>query len=791
MNIQQESRNNHDVNSSPQADFDFKGIAAKYLFHWPVFLVGVIFALGVAVIYLRYTKPMYEVSSTLLIKDDKNSVPENDLLEQLDLSGGSKVVENEVEILRSKTLMGAVVKRLQLNVNLIAEGRVVDASLYEKRPVKFSVLDDATRIIGKQFRLSFPNDSTYMLTDIEKGIKVAGSLNSYQRNVFGTYKVEKTSFFKQDGVFSLIINDPNKVVNSFLSQLAISVASKQSTVLKLTYQTTIPEQGEDIINTLIQVYNEASLEDKNRITQNTLHFIDERLALITGELVEVEKDVEGFKSSQGLTDISSQAAVYLENVKVNDAKVNEVSLQLDVIKDIKEYLQSETGEGKLPSTLGIEDPVVLSQIEQLRELQTRRINLLNTTQPNNPIFNPLDEQIRATRDGIASNISNIEKSLKGTLQGLRGYNNQYEGSIKKIPRQERQYISIKRQQSIKESLYLYLLQKKEESALSFASSVADSRIVDPALSDSSPVKPMKRIVYLAAILVGLILPAAYIYLKDLFNDKIRSSDEIKNITLSPIIGEILLDESNERIVVLENNRSAVAEQFRAIRTNMDYLSGRRKVAAGKVTLFTSSTSGEGKSFVAINFAASMAISGRKTVILELDLRKPKVSKYMNLSGNVGLSNFLVGSSTIYDLVQPSNVIPNLNVIGSGPIPPNPSELLLENSIDQLIEFLRSEYDEIVIDTPPIGLVTDAQILSRLADVSIYIVRHGFTSKQQLNKFNDLYQQGVFPNFNIIFNGIDTGSSYGYGYGYGYGYYSDPKPRVLGLNSLMKAISKRF
>lgn len=341
---QQVNPSNFDKEVSFGNEVSISEVLRKYTYHWPVFVLGLIICFTSAFLYLRYTTPIYEVSSTLLIKDDKKSASSDDMLSQLDLFGSSKVVENEIEILRSKTLMAAVVKRLNLNVSVKSIGRLIGVEIYEQRPVNFQTFQMTSEYFGKEWKLTFPNQNQYVLEDEETGKKVTGPLNQLQRNFIGTYKVDKTKYFSklQKDKFSLVFHDPIVVVGNYLGNLSVVVSSKQSTVLKLSFQTAVSKQGQDVLNTLIQVYNEAGLADKNRTTQSTLDFIDERLKLVTGELVEVEKDVEGFKSSQGLTDISSEATLYLENVKANDAKINEVDLKLNVIKDIQRYVNSDS-----------------------------------------------------------------------------------------------------------------------------------------------------------------------------------------------------------------------------------------------------------------------------------------------------------------------------------------------------------------------------------------------------------------------------------------------------------------
>lgn len=768
-------------------------VVAKYLYYWPVLLICIITTLFTALIYLRYSEPIYSVTSTLLIKDDRKGgvAGASDLLNELDVFGSSKVVDNEIEILKSRTLMHEVVKRLNLTISYKAVGRVKTADLYTSRPVNVQIIEFDKSLFGRMFLLSFPDSLTFVLKDEKSGKFATGRLGKIEKGAFGTFLISRNEEFQMSqSPITITFEDPLSVTDHYLSQLSVALASKQSTVLSLSFMTTVPRKGADILNMLVQVYNEAAIIEKNKTTASTMQFIDERLKLISGELTSVEKDVEGFKSSRGLTDLSSDANLFLESVKSNDAKLNEINLQISIVQDIIRYVNSNTTGEKLPSTLGIDDPVLLSQITQLGELQLKRDQVLSTTTASNPIVAPLLKQIETTRAGILSSVRNIHASLMTSRSKLESNNLGFQKSIKQIPGQERELISIKRQQSIKESLYLYLLQKKEEAALSYASAISDSRTVDPAYFSGVPVKPKKQMIYLGAFLAGLFIAIAYVYVKGLLATKVENVQEVRKLTSAPILAEIPYYEASESIVVLENARTAIAESFRSLRTNMQYLHAKSSGEQGKVTLITSSMSGEGKSFVATNLAAALALSGKKTVLLELDLRKPKISSYLQLSNKIGLSNYLIGQATIDDILNVSITHQNLFIISSGPIPPNPSELLARKDIDVLVSTLQQSFDEIIIDTPPVGLVTDAQILSRLAHVSIYMVRQGVTYKTQIKQVELLYEADKFPKFNVIVNGVSSNGAYGYGSGYGY-YSEEVNTKRNNLKSLLNNLRKRF
>ena len=766
-------------------------LISRFFYYWPLLILSVIVCLAIAYTFLRYTIPIYKVETTLMIKDDKKSAGAGtDILNQIDAFGNTKVVESEIALLRSRKLMAVVVDRLNLVVNYQNEGRIITSDAYTNRPVDIIAVKLNKDLESQTLQLTFTDASHYKLLNEITGLVVSGPLDQLQRNKFGIYKILRNSNFKRNAIVNAVIRSQETLVSQCLSRLNVGLQANQSSVISLSYTETVPERGKDVLNTLVQVYNEAGLADKNKTVQNTIQFIDERLKLISGELTEVEKNEEEFKSSRGLTDIDSDASLFLDNVKANDLKVNEVDLQISVLKGVERYVNSDTPGEKLPALMGISDPVLLAQITQLADLQLKRDQLLATTQATNPLVEPIIRQVETTRAGIKTSIRNIAAALQNTKRTLKVNDAGYQASIKKIPGEQRQFISIKRQQTLKESLYLYLLQKKEEAALSYASSVADSRVVDDAYYNKSPIAPNRSSTYLMALMVGLVLPAAYIYGKSMFNNKVAQLSDVTKVTNVPVLGEVVYEAGTDPIVDFGNSRTAIAEQFRAIRTNLQFIHEKPVKGQGNVTLFTSSMADEGKSFVASNLAVAIAISGKKTVLLEMDLRKPKISKYLKLSNTNGFSNYLIGDAVITDIIKPSGVNNNLFVISSGPIPPNPSELLVRPEIDEMITYLRANFDEVLIDTGPIGLVTDAQILARVADATIYLLRQGVTYKRQIYSLDDLFRKKKFPRLNVVLNGVEIGGQYDYGYGYGY-YSNHHREHIFSLKYLFKNFLKRL
>lgn len=742
-------------------------ILNKYLFHWPLFALSIAIALTAAFIYLRFSDDVYDVKSKILIRDEKKGEEDEPALKELDLFKDKKVVENEVEILQSRKLMQQVVHNLDLAVDYYREGMQPNKDLYGNSPVKLQFIKPAILSDkGQVFYITIKNTARYSIQN-EGGKNIEAPFGRSMQNSAGIWKIERAPNFKDyiGRKIKVVVNNPDLVTDDYLSKLKVEPSNKLTSVIEIGIKDNVPQRGKDILNELIRHYSLLSLEKKNKITERTLSFIDGRLASLAGELSEVEKNVEGYRSSRGLTDISSESQVFLQNVQSNDKLLNEANVQLNILGEVEQYINSSQYSGNAPATIGINEPTLVNLINKLTELQLQREKLLAITPEGNPVFKPLNRQISITKASIRENINGIKNSLLATRNKLHTFNAGFENSIKKIPGQERQLLDIKRQQNIKENLYVYLLQKREEVALSYASTIAESQTVDQAYA-GIPVWPKKKFVYITAFLLGIVLPAGLIYGRDRLNNRVSSRSEIEATTSVPIINEVMFEQGKSSIVVSDKDTYAIGEQFRALRTNLHYLHSKKE--NGRVTLLTSSIPNEGKSFVTNNLGMALASAGRKTIILELDLRKPQILKNLNIpAGTAGLSNYLKGQAAKEDIIQPSGIHDNLDIIGAGPLPSNPSELLEQTDIFGLIEWLKAEYDDILIDSPPLHLVTDAMILARVCDVTLYIVRHNYTNKSELQFVEQLNKENKLPGLNVVFNGVYMDKRYGYSLDYQY------------------------
>lgn len=799
-----QNTNFSDEGFKPKQPVDIRELLSKYIYHWPIFIIVLILAFSSAFLYLRYATKIYNIKATILIKDEKQESANP--LKGMGLASDSRAIENEIEILQSKTLMKQVVQELDVNVVYKTKGVASATDIYGKSPLRL-IFEDKNRIGAATWKVDIIDKNTFIIEDEQSGLITRARFGTTIKTPFGPCLIETAPNLQSYVGTSIhvFLQPADAKANAILGNMTLGQISKQTTVLAISLNDEVSQRGKDILNSLIKVYSVASVEDKNRTVARSIQFLTDRINYISGELREVEKQSDDYRSAHGITDVSGQAALLQTNVEQNDKRLAEVDLQLKAITDVGTYISSSAGKDDPPFLTGISDQSLQNYAQQFAMLHQRRDRLIETVPESNILVQALDKEISRVKSNIRSSLNGMRSFLIKERSALLAKNASYESMMSTMPVQERQLMNIDRQHSIKETLYLALLQKKEEAELTSATTIADNRVLEEAYGSLTPIKPEKSNIYLFTLVFGIFAPIAYVFAKDALNFRVINTKDITDRTSVPILGDVMYQEDAESIVLDNNSRNPIAEQFRSIRTNLQYIFGRDKDP--RVIIFTSSMSGEGKSFISSNIATALAMAGRKTVILELDLRKPKISKYLKLKNKTGLSNYFIGQEAKEDIIQESGVHPNLFVITSGPIPPNPTELLEQKGMDELITWLKTQFDEIIIDTPPIGLVTDALILARLADASIYVVRHGVTLKSQVLAIEELHREKKFPKLNIIHNGIKLSGRYGYGYegsygygygnryGYGYGYYDNPKKKNkktgLQVPSFIADFLKRF
>lgn len=745
----------------------------RYLPYWPLFIVMLLLGVAFAYVYIRYKVPIYEANASILIKDERKGADESKALETLNLFRTNKIVENEIEMIRSRTLLKNVVRNLRLYAPVYEEGQVNVVPAFLKTPVEVEVMNPDSLIEAEKVYFSFDK--------VKQVVNVEGKdypLNKWTPSPWGTVRFIPNPYYESHHeqkplFFSLV--EQKKVIDYLDKQLTISPSSRQSTVINIKVKDPVPVRGKLVLNELIRQYDRASVTDKNELALNTLKFVEGELSKMQKELDSMNRGIEQFRTSNNVVDISSQGQQYLAGTGANDAKVSEIDVQLSVLREVENYVRSKgANTGIVPSTAGINNPLLGSLITQLYENEAQYKKLITTTGENHPMARTLREQIDNLRPSIMENIASQKRNLQASRSNLASSVGKYSSLLRSMPEKERQYLEISRERATKEANYQALLQRKAETELSLNATVADSRIVDEAESTTEPVSPNKLFVYLVSILGGLGLAILIIALKEGFNRTILFRSEIENFTSVPVIGEVIHDTSGQPIVISHDRKNFIAEQFRQIRTSLSYLGISSKK---KKILITSSIPGEGKSFVSANLAISLALTDKKVVLLEVDLRKPKLSEIFGIDPTVvGISQFLIGDKEADEIIKRTEANPNLFIISAGPIPPNPSELILNGRIQELLVYLENAFDYIVIDTAPVSPVTDAYLLSQYCDATLYIVRHGYTPRIYLQLLDENNRVKGLKNLALIFNGVKSrgigkggyGNGYGYGYGVGYG-----------------------
>jgi len=744
----------------------------RYKQHWHWFILCGLLGLSVAYLKLRYSTPVYKIHAKVIVDGAKStSSAASDhgsfMGDFGPFIGGPNSVDNEAEIIKTRYLMEQVVADLNEQVSIFQPGTVRDIETYPN-PLDVSLLSSQDSIRGGVFMLEALDEKKGRIyqdngfsAEFEFGQPVelprVGLVNIKRANSTGgdinkVLKIRITAFDSR--------------VSNFMGRLAVSIKNNLVSVIDLSFDYPLRDKGEKILNKMIQVYMENNLTNKNTIADSTIAFIDNRLAIVGKELGDIEQEIQGFRQHQNLANMTTQAQLLLENSSDYINQLAGTQTQLNILDNVEEYLNDEANPRVLPNAVLDGDVVFNDLIQQYNGLLLERGRRLLSATPDNPTIINLDRQLGALRQDMLANLRSTRSRLSITKDDLTKKTRQLETAVKNVPATERVFVSLSRQQQIKQDLYLYLLQKKEETAISKTATVSNSRVIDPPKAAASPFSPKRTTTLLAGLLIGLIIPSALIYFRDLLNTKIRSQDDIKKQTSTPIIGEIIRSRYKETLVVNKHSRSAISEQFRTLRTNLAfYLTNPTQ----KTILLTSSMSGEGKSFVALNLATILAISGKRVVLMEMDLRKPNLSVKLDNPNEAGFTNYVVNSDLKpADILAASGAHENLFLISSGPIPPNPAETILSHRLDELIQHLQQQFDYVIIDAPPIGLVTDAQLLSRYADLTLYLVRLGYTYKSQLQIVEELFRNQKIKQLAILVNDIDPKGGYGYGYGRGYG-----------------------
>ena len=752
---------------------DFRKLVTAYLKYWYLFIIGSILCLTLAFIYLRYKAiAQYNVTSTLLISDKERggtTSGASNSFNDLGLITPNTNIADQIGILKSFSLWHKVMGELPLDVNYQLKGRVKDISIYEKNsPIQVVLNNSVKHSNGIPIGLRVKSNTSFELIETGQDGESQNKIYDFGQEIkrpYGSFTVinntDKT-VDDYDGYIIFQFTDIDQLASDYSTSLKVESVNEAGGLLQLSLMDAIPHRGEDILNKLMEVYKDEAVAYKNKLANASLDLIDDRLSLLTNELNNVEKNVEEYKQKNDLTNVTSDAEMYLQQASQYKRQMSEYDIQIDVLNSIQNYLESGDESTTVPSSLNISDATLVSLIGKFNDLQIQRRRMLETTPKNNPVVVDMDKQISSLKTNILENLKNVKNGLIITRNNLRSNSLRYQSQISKVPTAERGLTEISREKSTKQEIYLYLLQKREEEALSVSSAVANSRIIDPARSLPYPSSPNKTSLYLGSLIFGLFVPFSFVYVKQKMNNKVRDINDIEELTATPILGKVAHNGEKNNLVTKSKMNNQVAELFRLIRFNLKFIAGS---SPNQVILITSSNKGEGKTFFTINLGASLATSGKKVVALSFDLRAPKLLKDLGIAESKGITDYIVDEdNSIQKMIRPCPEISNFDIIGSGSIPPNPGEIMLSPKIKDLIDELRAQYDYVLIDSAPVGKVADAYSLQPYIDTTIFIVRQNYTRKSDLDTLNTIYVDKKLNSPLIILNDVHMRKEEHYGYG---------------------------
>lgn len=749
----------------------------KYFIHWKWFLLSILAFLILAKLYLRYSIPEYKAQTTILIKNEDSGGLTSELSAFQDLaifSGDKNDINDEIEVLKSRTLIEKAVKVGGFNVNYISEGRIKSSDAYGQSPIEIvfkeknkdfferDTIVNVSILSGQKFELSDQDNNVLGVYNFNQEVKSdeLGDFKILRKVVLNKYKKKQ---YYNTGKIAINIMSTIKATASFKGRLNVATLSKFTNVLEISFTDPVKEKAEDFLDLLVTIYNNEAIADKNMISEKTAQFINDRLGIITEELDGVERDAESYKKKNKITDLPTEAGLYLENASEFKKNSIAVGTQLKVVDIMIDFMKNNKDSDIIPANVVPEDANSAGLISQYNNLVVERDRILKSSTSENPIVVRMNDKIEALKSGISKSLYKLKSSLSVKNADVSGQANVLGGRIAEIPRQEREFRNIFRQQQIKEELYLYLFKKREETAIALAGTAPISKVVDRAYTSDTPVTPNRSLIFLVALLVGLLLPFSIIYVIHLLDTKVKNRHDVESNLSAPFIGDVPHSDDNNEIIQ-SSSRTSSAEAIRIVRTNLEFILNNVDPNKAKTIFLTSTLPKEGKTFIAINLAATIAISGKKVLLIGMDVRNPKLDEYVKLPSR-GLTNYLsTNDADVHDFIVKQKNYENFDILPAGVIPPNPAELLMGKKVEAMFDKLKTEYDYIVVDTAPVSLVTDTLLISKNADAFIYVVRANYLEKALLKTPKALYKENKLPNMCILLNDTDTTNGYGYGYG---------------------------
>ncbi len=791
------SENIHLHSKKEKTYLNINELFLKVLYRWKWFVISAIITITLAYVKLKFTTPLYEGSATILIEDKEEGGSLSDLpsIQNLGVLNSGRKIDNEIEILKSRSLMTKVVKALDLNIQFFVKKGPIEVESYKNPPLNINFPLGKSSVDSKEavFYISPLSSNEFILKDDEKHEIGKRKFGTSIELAFGTFILTPNNYTKHliNKDIQVRIYPVFNIADGYRSTIQIFPINKLSDAIQIALKDNDKNKIEDVINTLISQYKLDAIEDKNQVSINTTQFIDDRLQIITKELSEVESNAESFKAKHKLVNVTTEAETFFENNSQNERNIIEINTQLYLADFVLDYLKKHNNIDELiPTNLGISDNSLTEIIQTYNTLVIERNRLSRNSTTKNPVVNNIENQIISFRKTIKEGIQNLKSSLKIQEKELTKQEGRMNSKIASVPKYEREFRNIQRQQQIKETLYLYLLQKREETAISMAVTISNTKVLDEAYSNGDAISPNKRMTIVAAFFIGLLIPFTLIILLSLFDSKINGKNDVLALGL-PYIGDIPLSNENSKLVVKKGARTSVAEAFRLLRTNINFLSPARE-GVTKTIFVTSTISNEGKSFIALNLASTLSLTGKKVLLMGMDLRAPKLLEYLDINSNQGVTNYIVDDKLkISDITLNVSEFEHIDIIPSGPIPPNPAELLMTSRVKDLFTEIKEKYDYVIVDTAPVGMVADTLLLNEYADMFVYVSRANFIDKRLLNIPYNLYKENKLKNMAILINCSDYNNNFGYGYGYGYGYGEGSNVRIDRKESLFKKLIKKI
>lgn len=758
---------------------EIRYVVAKYIRYWPWYLLFIILFVSATFLFHRYTVDEYEVTGSMIIKT--NTSPEARILDRSNIFSSGINLENDILRLRSKNLAHEALKKVHFDVEYYAKTNIKAIELYDRSPIRIDVDWDHFQVTDAPSELQILSEENFRIVPEETSFMdfnsamAAGDESIYNKTFnFGeeieTSRSKFTVFLVNPGragesvVFQL--KNPTVLEEQLGRSINVTLVNEYSSVLRLSTNTKVVEKGRDYINALMSSYIDYDLNEKNRIQENTIRFIEEQLGFLEDSLKNKEQELQQFKVDNKMLDVSAEFSNILSKMNNLDEMKAEIDYQLNYFEQIRSYMEQKSKDFSdviAPSVIGVPDPLLNGLIQTLVTLSQDRRKLLATVNENHPEVLKIDVQMEKVQEGLFENVVNLIANTRQKRANIQNDIDFYDSQFATLPESESQYTGIFREFKLRESLYTYLLEKRAEAGIAMASNVSDNSILDYA-KRGTLIFPKKQQNYGLAIVLGFLIPFGFIVVRDIFDDTIKDQRDLKKNFMIPQLGIIGYSQKETNQVVLEHPKSAVAESFRSLRSAITYL------ASGKNTkkiLVTSSVSGEGKTFTSLNLASAMALGSKKTVVVGGDLRRPKLASYFGHSEKVGLSTYLIGKVEAEQIVFKSQH-DNLYFVPSGVIPPNPAELLQTQRLKDFLQFLEERFDVVIFDTPPMGLVSETIDLMRLFDINLYVVRQSYTVKDHLVMINDLFNNKQVKNVYGVFNGIINSGYHYEGYNYGYG-----------------------